>query len=148
MVIPQSSQIYVDELKDENLNENVGNVASFSCVGLLNSDVEPATTTTTSYIEEEILLTSHLSGAGITNTLPPLIPLCSPQNHYAEESETDKLRMKKKMQTYQKHTLHDPTINNVIVSKSTLKYAIIALLTLGLLASFLYLLIIGVLYQV
>ena len=42
--------------------------------------------------------------------------------------------------------LHDPTINNVFLSLSTLKYAIIALITLCLLGSFLFLFVIGVLY--
>ena len=48
---------------------------------------------------------------------------------------------------HNKHAYHDPSINNVVVSKSTLKYGLIASLALGLLASFIYLLVVGVLNQ-
>lgn len=41
--------------------------------------------------------------------------------------------------------MHDPSINSVVVSRSTLKYALIALSALGLLASCIYLLVVGLL---
>lgn len=67
--------------------------------------------------------------------------------YYFASVKFDEPKSRPKPAFHNKHTLYDPSINNVVVSCSTLKYALVAASALGLLASFIYLLVIGVLNQ-